>query len=176
MIVIEATFEGMPGLIAPARSTAQSNPAKTIEKMREQVRTELLTSYVLGSPAEKVITELDQVWAEASFEGWDGYGARPLQLDAYVFAKRFLNALPSSVPLPEVSADTDGEVALDWVFRERKALTVSVGSTGRCTFASMLGQSTIRGTGWIDDEIPASIVFALGQLVREAPIKAAHRT
>jgi hypothetical protein len=78
----------------------------------------------------------------------------------------FLNALPSTAPLPEVSADTDGEVALDWIFGERKALTVSIGRTGRCTYAWMLGQRTNRGTDWIDDEIPAQIVIALGQLVR----------
>jgi len=162
---------GMPGLIAPARSTAQSLPAKKIEEMREVIREHLLASYVMRNPAEQVLTELDAVRSEASREGWDGYGARPLDPASYDFAIRFLNGLPTTAPLPEVSADSDGEVALDWVFAERKAMTVSIGPTGRCTYAWMLGQSTIRGTDWIEDEIPASIIFALGQLVRDSPAR-----
>jgi hypothetical protein len=172
MTTLEATFEGMSGLIAPARSTAQSEPAKEIAKLRERIREHLLASYVMSSPAEKVIAELEDVRAEASHDGWDGYDARPLDPNAYGFAKMFLNALPSTVPLPELSADTDGEVAFNWVFGDRKALTVTVGPTGRCTFAWMLGQRTYRGTDWIDDEIPEEIVSALGKLVRDKAAKA----
>jgi hypothetical protein len=171
MTTMEATFEGMPGLIAPARSTAQSEPAREIDRLREKIREHLLLSYVMSNPAEQALTELDQVRAEASLEGWDGYGARPLDPDAYGFAKTFLNALPSTAPLPELSADTEGEVAFDWVFGERKALTVSVGPSGRCTFAWMLGQRVYRGTDWIDDEIPEEILSALGKLVRDKAAK-----
>jgi hypothetical protein len=171
---MEATFEGMPGLIAPARSTALSDPAKNIDKMLEKIREHLLSSYALSNAAEQALTELHEVLAEASREGWDGYGARPLNPLSYEFAISFLNALPTNAPFPEVSADTDGEVSFDWIFGERKALTVSIGPTGRCTFAWMLGQSTHRGTDWIDDEIPASIIFALGQLLRDTAAKAAN--
>ena len=165
------TYEGMPGLIAPVRSTAQSEPAREIDKMREVIREHLLGSFVMRNPAERVLSELEEVWSEASHEGWNGYGAAPLHPCAYVFAKMFLNALPSTAPLPDVSADADGEVALDWIFGERKALTVSIGPTGRCTFAWMLGQRTYRGTDWIDDEIPEPIVSALRRLARATTAK-----
>jgi hypothetical protein len=171
---MEATFEGMSGLIVPARSTAQSDPAKKLDAMLEMIREHRLKSYVMRGPVERVLTELGEVCAEASKEGWDGYGARPLDPASYDFAIRFLNALPTYAPLPEVSADIDGEIALDWIFGQRKALTVSIGPTGRCTYAWMLGQSTNRGTDWIDDEIPANIVFALGQLARATASKQAR--
>jgi hypothetical protein len=166
MSTLVATFEGLPGLIAPARSTAQSDPAKDIEKILEKVREHLLQSYALSTPAEHLITELIEVFAETSREGWDGYGARPLNPLSFEFAIRFLNALPATVPFPELGADIDGEVVLDWIFGARKALTISIDATGRCTYAWMLGQSTSRGTVWMDNEIPAQIVFALGQLAR----------
>jgi hypothetical protein len=177
MTTIEATFEGLGGLhglIAPARSTARSDSAKVIDEMREDIRGKLLASYVMGYPAERALAELEEVRQEASTEGWDGYAARPLDQMSYDFAIRFLNALPAAAPLPEVSAATDGEVALDWIFGERKALTASIGRTGRCTFAWMLGQSTHRGTVWIDDEIPAPIIFALGQLARDTAARSAR--
>jgi hypothetical protein len=159
---------GMAGLIAPSTSTAESAPAKTIERLRGNIRLRFLESYALSNPVERVLAELKEVRNGASQTGWDGYGARPMQPLAYQFAEKFLISLPTTAPLPEVSADTDGEVSLDWVFGERRALTVSIGPTGRCTFAWMLGQNTTRGTGWIEDEIPATIVFALGQLVKDA--------
>jgi hypothetical protein len=127
----------------------------------------------MRNPAERILNELDEVRAEASYKGWDGYDASPLDQASYDFAIRFLNALPNTAPLPEVSADSDGEVAFDWIFGERRALTVRIGPTGRCTFAWMLGQSTHRGTVWIDDEIPSTISFALGQLARNAVAKTA---
>ena len=172
MTTMDATFEGMPGLIIPARSTAYSEPAREIDNLREKIREHLLLSYVMSNPAGQVLTQLDEVCAEASHEGWDGYGARPLGPGAYGFAKIFLNALPSTVPLPELSADADGEVSLDWIFGERRALTVSIGPTGRCTFAWMLGQRAYQGTDWIEDEIPEEIVSALGKLVRHKAARA----
>jgi len=171
---MEATFEGMSGLIMPAKSTALSEPAMKLEKMQQMIREHLLGSYVMSNAIDRVLAELDEVHLEASREGWDGYGALPLNPASYDFVIRFLNALPAAAPLPEVGADADGEVSLDWVFGERKALSVSIGPTGRCTFAWMLGQSTSRGTVWIDDEIPAQIAFALGQLARSATAKYAR--
>lgn len=159
------------GLIAPARSTAQSDPAKRLSRMREEIREHLLTSFVIGSASTQAITELDEIRSEASYVGWDGYGALPVNPRACIFASLFLNALPTTAPIPEVGADPDGEIALDWSFGERKALTLSIGPTGRCTFAWVNGQSTFRGTDWMDDEIPASIGFALAQLARASQPK-----
>jgi hypothetical protein len=164
----------MSGLLAPGRSTAQSDSAKNLDEKQELVRMHRLKSVVMSNATDRVLDELDEVRAEASCEGWDGYGARPLNPASYNFAIRFMNALPTSAPLPEVSADTEGEVALDWIFGERKALTVSIGPTGRCTFAWVLGQRTNRGTDWIDDGIPEAIVFALGQLARAATAQQAR--
>lgn len=159
----------MGGLITPPKSTARSPEAIGISKMQEEIREHLLTSVVIGNAARCAMTQLDEVLSEASCAGWDGYGALPLDPLAYVHAMRFLSTLPTTAPQPEIGADPDGEVALDWNFGKRRALTVSIGPTGRCTFAWMNGESTNRGTDWMDDEIPASVIFALSQLVRATP-------
>jgi len=161
---MQATAGGIAGLITPNRSNAQSEPARRLLQMQEEIRKHLLTSYTVGSARERLLDELDDLCVKASRQGWDGYGAEPMSADAYDFAKMFIKALPTTAPLPELSADPDGEVSLDWSFGNRRALTVSVGPTGRCTFAWVLGQRSNRGTDWIEDEIPASIAFALRQL------------
>ena len=156
------------GLITPTRSTARSESAIRLTDIREQIRRHLLDSYTVRRAAEGALNELDDVRAEAGLEGWNGYGAKPMHPDAYHNAKLFLEAMPTTAPSPEVSADPDGDVALDWVFGERKALSVSVEAAGRCTFAWMRGLRTYRGTDWLDDDgIPAPIANALWQLARE---------
>jgi hypothetical protein len=156
------------GLITPTRSTARSESATRLTDIREQIRRHLLDSYTVRRAAEGALNELDEVRMEASFEGWNGYGAKPMHPDAYQNARLFLEAMPTTAPSPEISADADGDVALDWVFGERKALSVSIGAAGRCTFAWMRGLRTYRGTDWLDDDgIPAPIANALWQLARD---------
>jgi len=161
-------ISGLSGLISQTRSTAESDPAKSIGAMQEKIRQHLLDSYVMRKGADEALTGLEAVEEEASYEGWNGYGAKRLNLEASIFARIFLTALPTTAPVPEVSADGDGEVALDWIFGPRRALTISIGPMGRCTFAWIRGESTVRGTDWITDEIPATIVYALGQLAPES--------
>ena len=157
---------GLAGLFKELRSTARSEPARMLDKMHNDIRVHLLESYAVSDTAERALSELKEVQGEACREGWDGYGAQPLSSAAYFYAKTFLSALPTTAPVPEIGADASGEIALDWIFGERKALTVRIGPRGRCTYAWMLGESTNRGTDWIEDEIPATVAFALRLLVQ----------
>jgi hypothetical protein len=155
------------GLIAPNRSTARSEPAIRLSELLEQARWHLIASFSVRYTAEMTLAELDQVCDEASYEGWNGGSGKPVSRETYMNAKLFLELLPTTAPPPEISADGDGDIALDWVFGERKALTVRIDRVGRCTFAWMRGRRTHRGTDWLDDGIPSPIVDALSQLARD---------
>ena len=163
------------GLIAPNRSTAQSDSAERLAEIVEQIRMHLLASYAVRHGVEHALEELEATREEASVEGWDGYGGKPMNPEAYLQAKRFLECLPTTAPHPEISADPDGDVALDWLFGPRKALSVSINGAGRCSFACVRGLSSLRGTDWFDDGIPGSIANALSELARDtAATSAAH--
>jgi len=164
MSTMQASAGSIFGLLTPTRSNAQSPSARVLQKMQEDTRGYLLTSHTVRDSRERLLDELDSLYDEASHSGWDGFGADPVSLDAYDFAKVFIKALPTTSPLPELNADPDGEISLNWFFGKGRALTVSVGPTGRCTFAWMLGRRSTRGTDWIEDGIPASIANALLRL------------
>jgi hypothetical protein len=166
-IPMDGLLDGLSGLISPTRSTAESPQGKQIRQMQEDIRRHFLDSYAIRRVADEALTELDGVEREASIAGWNGYGAVPLDPEACAFARLFLTALPTTAPVPEVSADGDGEVSVDWIFGNKRALTVSIGRGGRCTYAWIRGQSNARGTDWIANEIPASIASALGQLTSD---------
>jgi hypothetical protein len=172
MSTMQVTTGSIAGLRTPNRSNAQSEHARRLLERQEEIREHLLTSYAVRADRERLLKDLDELWAEASRPGWDGHGALPASPDAFDFARLFLNALPTTAPLPELSADPDGEVSLDWSFGNRRVLTVSIGPTGRCTYAWLLGQRSNRGTDWIEDEIPSSIAFALREL---APVETSAR-
>src|SRR5206468_1276723 len=104
------------GLIAPNRSTAQSESAARLAAIVEKVRMHLLDSYSVRQGYERALGELEDTKKEASVEGWNGYGARPMNPEAYMNARVFLESMPSTAPFPEISADPDGDVALDWSF------------------------------------------------------------
>lgn len=168
MTTAMASTAGIAGIFSRPSSNASSKPAERLREQQQEIREHLLRSYSIGRRVDEVFEDLQAVRRESSQEGWDGYNANPLDRDAYGFALLFLEALPTTAPIPEMSVDSDGEIALDWIFGPRKALTVSIGPRGRCTFAWIYGQSTYRGTDWIADEIPANIAHALAQLTRGA--------
>jgi hypothetical protein len=167
MTTTSAVLRG-PGLITRSRSTGQSQSARRLNELREEIRKHLLTSLAVSRTTETALSELNEIRVEAAHAGWDGYGARPVNLDAYLQARRFLESLPTTAPPPEVSADPDGEISFDWEFGPRKALTLSIGANGRCSYAWIRGSRKSRGTEWLDDEVPANILSALAQLVRDA--------
>lgn len=167
MTMTSAVLKGS-GLITRPRSTGTSQFAKRLSELREEIRKHLLSSLAVSRTTESALSELNEVRVEAAEAGWDGHGARPVSFDAYLYARRFLEALPTTAPSPEVSADPDGEVSFDWVFGPRKALTLSIGSNGRCSYAWIRGKQKSRGTEWLDDEVPTNILGALAQLVRDA--------
>ncbi len=167
MTLTSAVLRG-PGLITRSRSTGASPSAKRISELREEIRKHLLSSLAVSRTTETALSELNEIRVEAAHAGWDGYDARPVSFDAYLYARRFLESLPTTAPPPEVSADPDGEVSFDWVFGPRRALTLSIGVNGRCSYAWIRGNQKSRGTEWLDDEVPTNIVSALAQLVRDA--------
>ena len=160
MTVAQELWGHRSGLIGQTRSTASSEAAMLLDAMRDEIRMHLLASFSMRNAAEQTLQELEEVQAEANTAG-------AISPATYGYARVFVEALPTTAPPPELSADPDGDIALDWIFGPKKALTVSIGPTGRCTFAWMLGKRTYSGTDWIDDGIPASIIYALGKLARD---------
>jgi hypothetical protein len=156
------------GLITPARSSGRSESANKLVEFRERIRQHLLDSISVRRSAEAALDELDQVRAEASSSGWDGYSANPINLASYRKARTFLEAIPTTSPFPEVSVAGDGDVTLDWFFGPRQAVTLSIAGDGRITFAWVNGHCSYRGTDWFDEGIPANIAHAISQLARQA--------
>jgi hypothetical protein len=61
-----------------------------------------------------LLVELQDILHECARANWDGFGAGPISAETYQTARRLVTALPFSVPVPQVSAEPDGEITFEW--------------------------------------------------------------
>ncbi|MCB0782932.1 MAG: hypothetical protein KDC02_01650, partial [Flavobacteriales bacterium] len=85
----------------------------------------------------------------------------------YLKAREFIMNLPSAVGEPEVAADPDGELALEWFGGRNRILSISISLNGRLTYVYRNGSTRLRGTLWyLDDEVPVEVIKLLEALRR----------
>ncbi|WP_038714358.1 hypothetical protein [Burkholderia pseudomallei] len=102
----------------------------------------------------------NDLYALAQEQGGEVQDSRALLL-----AQRFLFALPSNVPAPELALDNDGDVSFDWLGPRGKMLTVALREDGRLAYAARISlYDKEHGTKRFDDAIPARVMELLYQV------------
>lgn len=106
-----------------------------------------------------MFNELEELSINASFPNWDNLGSAPLDADTYQIAKRFILALPSSLPAPELTVDRDGEVNFDWFGSGGQIFSASLRKDGRIAFAGQISiRNRLSGLEEFNDSVPKRIV------------------
>lgn len=157
-MILESPIVTMPSF--GGSTTAYSDTAQYITKQTERWRSRLQNSHALGLDAKGVFDELFDVWNQCSSPDWDGYGARPVTYGAFMTALSFLKALPPGTPAPDVGAEPDGHITLEWYRSPRRLLSVSVSPEGDLHYAALQGRSTRYGTETYWGEAP-QVIFDL---------------
>jgi len=140
--------------------------ASVVAERIKRICDHLKEALSLRRVAESASVELEEVASEAASPNWDGYGAQAVDPRTVQEAKRLLDALPTTTPVPEVSADPDGEVAISWNLDSSWVFSVSVGPSGRLSYAGLFGTSKAYGTEWFLDEIPEAILDNISRLFK----------
>ena len=115
---------------------------------------------------DRVLSELKKLYQEYSEKDWDGYGALPINQEAYNEAVRFLEALPlSCLPAPQVGPEPEGDIGIEWNFGKNRTFVVSINGTNIITYAGLLeaGNKT-HGTEVFDGSIPQTIVNNISRI------------
>ena len=153
-----------PPFIAIARSDyGLSDTADIIRRLLNDVR-HSSSSIVYGHRKDEAYQTLRDLYISAAAN--DGEEPVRISLGAFKYSSDFIRALPAEVPLPDITADPDGEIALDWEFARRQRFSVSVGRDGRLTYAGILGSGRRHGTIQYVDGIPEAITQILSELLR----------
>lgn len=88
---------------------------------------------------EDALNRLYDLAAECAEADWDGYGAEAVSQSAVERSERFIRQLPEGLPLPEISVEPDGEIALDWSPTQTQTFSVSIGTTDQMACAWVNG-------------------------------------
>jgi len=111
------------------------------------------------------IEELEKVYEEYLEANWDGYGAMPISRETYSEARKLLRMMPSSLPMPDISAEPDGEITFEWYKEKYSVFVISVGGNNLITYAGLFGKSNkIYGTEYFAYELPKIIHHCIRRL------------
>jgi hypothetical protein len=129
---------------------------RAMEKTHDKIR-----NSTLGH--QEVLEDLWDAWQELRERNWDGYGAAPVDQDAYRATYALIDSLPLGFPRPSIGADPDGQFTLEWYKSPRRRLSISVDPDGLLHFAGLFGPSKRYGTLAFFATAPSDLI----QLVRE---------
>ncbi|MCX5999394.1 MAG: hypothetical protein NTU41_07330 [Chloroflexi bacterium] len=135
-----------------------SEGAEAIQSQFRDVQDGFAQSVTIGGHYQETLESLAEAFRSCAADDWDGYGAKAIDPLSCRKAIDFSRLLPMSVPVPEISIDTDGEVRFEWYRGPRRVFSVAVGSGGELAYAGLFGASTTHGTEHFDDELPDAVL------------------
>ena len=103
--------------------------------------------------------EIKSLFAECLETDWDGYGAGPLSQQSAALAMTFIESMPDTLIMPELSASPDGGVTLEWV-ADGNILSVAI-YKDVMIYAQLIGGSKQYGEINFSREIPDAILIPL---------------
>jgi hypothetical protein len=149
---------------------AVSPEAHSVETHVRQITTDAERSLALFGRKSTLLADLHAACKSSSAPDWDSYGAEPANLAAVDTAAVILRHLPDSLPLPDVSIEPDGSVALDWLPNSVRAFSVSVGPSDRVAYAWFAGTDRGHGvTRVVDGSLPAELIRHIRSVVYDEP-------
>jgi hypothetical protein len=89
-------------------------------------------------------------------------GSDPIDPLTLEHTLRFVDALPMGFAEPDPGLDPDGEITLSWIGSKGHRLSLSIGPTGRVSYAYRIGPRRLNGTEWLGDSIPDELLEAIG--------------
>ena len=98
---------------------------------------------------------------------WDGNGASSIDRRALAAVENFIRALPNGIPLPELAAEPDGSISLDWIQSCNRLFSVSVGSTRCLACAWSDGADKGHAVASFDGTIiPPTVLDGIGEVIK----------
>lgn len=148
-----------------------SYSSSSLKGINDLALAELRRSRMLASwqRRNQKIDEVLDVYRQHRNSNWDGCDAEPISEGACHEAISFLNKLPSSVPMPEIIAEPDGYIGLEWYMSKWKLFVISFSGKGVISYSGLFGQnSKSHGTEPITESISP---FILSNILRALPVE-----
>lgn len=135
-------------------------------RLLEQTRSEILER------CNNAVTLSRSVATEAIIEAWQAPDENWKLNDEEVAvsdevketAIQFVESLPLGFPQPEVTAEPDGHLNLEWYREPRRVVSVSIAPNNRLHWAALIGTESPRGVARFIDRVPTIILDQIGRV------------
>lgn len=149
-------------LALPLHDSGFSAEAGELRQEFQYSRSKGEDSRALFGARTDAISTLWRLYNECSTEGWDGYDARPMSLAAAHAAVDLIRALPEGIPMPELTAENDGAISLDWACGRNRCLSISTNGTERLAYGWLDGSRSGSGVElFLDGRWPSRLLYEM---------------
>ena len=117
----------------------------------------------------RLTIELAQIAKECAEKGWDGYQAKPIDLETCNRVARFLSNLPTWMQVPDIVPESDGEIAIEWYRAACQTLSISIGPSGPVHYAGRFGHNQeVHGVEPFLDGVPSRLLVLISEFLSTA--------
>jgi hypothetical protein len=148
-------------------SDSASETAIFVAQQRRNNLEHLQESNALGFVAKGVFQHLEEVFEECSTVGWDGEQAKPISGEVLLYAQKFLNSFPLGIEAPEISAESDGAITLEWYRSPNRVLSISINPNGWVYYAAIMGTSKRHGSDFALMGISRDLLNLISQITMD---------
>ena len=146
-------------------NTGASREAKNLQEQENKIRNELAFP-VIRNHINEGFKELSDAYQEAMQDNWDSYGAKGITLNTLYESERFLAALPSFIPKPDIAVEPTGDIAFIWQRDADHILALSLSGDNLIYFAGKNGISDkTHGQRIFNDAIPKLLIEEIRQVM-----------
>ena len=138
-----------------------------VAQEREEIFKILQRSNVLGFAAKRTFQQLDEIFEEYSSEGWDGERAKPISGEVLQCAKTFLKSFPLGIEAPEVGAEPDGAITLEWYRSPNRVISVSINPGDWLYYAAIIGATRRHGMDFALFDVSDDLLGLILEVTRE---------
>ncbi len=143
-------------------NSGTSHAARLLERTRNAIYQRCDNSVTLSrNEATEAVFEAWQSTDETWKLSADEVGVSEEVKDTAI---RFIQNLPLGFPQPEVAAEPDGHINLEWYRNPRRVLSVSIAPNNRLHWAALIGTESPRGTVRYIDRIPNMILDQIARV------------
>jgi len=145
-------------------SNAVSNDFRTIAGELKKAIDHIRDSTSYGWSLKEAIGIINEIKEEANIENWDSYGAKPVKIEALNDVRKFIEFIPSSIPLPDIMPEPDGDVGIEWRNNKNYIFSISFPGNNKIIYAGVFGINETHGIESFTDTIPKNVMENIRRL------------
>lgn len=138
-----------------------------IDQQMSELSTHLQKSKVLGFAARGVFGELEKTFSECGVDGWDGGKAKAISGEVLWNAQVFLESFPWGSESPEIGAEPDGAISLEWYRSPSRVVSVSINPGGWVYYAAIIGAKRRHGVDPVSFFVSGDLLDLIGEVTGE---------